>query len=69
MASILAATLILFDESGSARHLMLERSAAMAFAPGGRVAADDLAIAASRALAHDTDEAVRHVWLTAAAPL
>jgi len=56
--AIPAATLILFDESepGPARHLMLERSAGMAFAagmlvfPGGRIEPDDHALAAMPAL-------------------
>ncbi len=56
-----AATLVLFDESapGPARHLMLERTETMRFAagmlvfPGGRVEADDHAIAANPALACD----------------
>jgi len=73
ITTIPAATLILFDESspGPARHLMLERSAAMAFAPGalvfpgGRVEADDHAIAASPALAHgapaDSEDAAARV--------
>jgi 8-oxo-dGTP pyrophosphatase MutT (NUDIX family) len=53
-----AATLVLFDETapGPARHLMLQRSASLRFAagmlvfPGGRVDADDHAIAANPAL-------------------
>ena len=53
--AIPAATLILFDESeaGPALHLMLERSAAMAFMPGalvfpgGRIEPGDRALAAS----------------------
>jgi 8-oxo-dGTP pyrophosphatase MutT (NUDIX family) len=56
-----AATLVLFDEStpGPARHLMLQRTETMRFAagmlvfPGGRVEADDHAIAANPALARN----------------